>query len=214
MTRDSCENIIPSHTQKPTWRVPISYRRAPFPQQCRQQTGCSILSHEDTSANQPSPGQYWTALDSTGQLSQNPSSPNKVPNWLALDRLFQYLSQVVPAVLDCPKLFHKYLYKPTVLIFLLPVLSFQHLNSLNVEVNQFILIVYSTKNKYYILMVVVEVEAIVVVTGGGHVVAGDGVAINASGGWVVIPSSMQAGGGVVVIVIIDGGGPIDSCHRQ
>jgi len=31
----------------------------------------------------------WTVLD---------SSPNKVPNWLELDRLFQYLSQAVPAV--------------------------------------------------------------------------------------------------------------------
>jgi len=60
------------------------------------------------------PTLLWTVLDSTGQLSQNPSSPSKVPNWLALDRLFQYLSQAVPAVPDCPKLFQQYLYKPTV----------------------------------------------------------------------------------------------------
>ena len=39
-------------------------------------------------------------LDSTGQLSQNSSSPNKVPNWLGLDRLSQHLFQAVPAVPD------------------------------------------------------------------------------------------------------------------
>ena len=71
-----------------------------------------------SSANQPSPGQYWTVLASSPRA---PATPSKVPNWLAL-------SSTVPVVLS------------TVAILpLLPVLeTFWVLNSFNVNVNHFI----------------------------------------------------------------------------
>ena len=55
------------------------------------------------------PWTVWTALDSTGQLSQSPSSPNKVPNCQNLDSLSQHcdrLSQSVPeasTMTGCPR---------------------------------------------------------------------------------------------------------------
>ena len=53
------------------------------------------------SANQPSPGQYWRALDS---YPRAPATPSKVPNWLALSRLAQHcdsVSQHNPGLCSC-----------------------------------------------------------------------------------------------------------------
>ena len=56
---------------------------------------------QTTSANQPSPGQYWRALDS---YPRAPATPSKVPNWLALSRLAQHcdsVSQHNPGLCSC-----------------------------------------------------------------------------------------------------------------
>ena len=57
--------------------------------------GCTAMGTRDlhpgkfhASANQPSTRQYWTALAS-GPIS--PGTPNKVPKWLEVSRVFQYV---------------------------------------------------------------------------------------------------------------------------
>jgi len=44
-------------------------------------TGLLASDNNTTSANQPSPRQYWPVLDSD---PRPPATPNKVPNWLGL----------------------------------------------------------------------------------------------------------------------------------
>ena len=62
---------------------------------------------QHASANQPSPGQYWTVLAS--YYPRAPATPSKVPNWLAL-------SQTAPVVLPTTSI-------PPLLVFKSPVLG-------------------------------------------------------------------------------------------